>query len=296
MIRKAAFIFRLAGQDLKGNLAVNLVAAAIISAAFLTVGVFILIGVNLRALAGHWQEKIRVCVYLKDDLGKEAQEELRARLGAEPGVEAVEFVSREQALADFRAMLGKDKDLLEGLDENPLPASFTLSLKPEARAYDQVQELAARIGAWPGIEEVDYGGNWVESFSAAARFAQAAAFLLGALIVVAVVFIISNTIRLTMYSRKDEIGIMKLVGAGNLIVRLPFVLEGTIQGALASAMGVALLWVLFRVGLSGLSWPGIFTGFNPVFISGSVLVSLVAAGAALGAAGSMSRFSDFLRS
>jgi len=295
VIRKAAFVFRLAGQDLKGNLAVNLVAAAIISAAFLTVGIFILIGVNLRALSGHWQEKIRVCVYLQDDAGGQAQKDLKAKLEAAPGVLSVAFTSRDQALADFKTMLGQDADLLDGLDQNPLPASFTLSLKEEARGYEEVKRLAAELSALPGVESVDYGGTWIESFTSAARVVQAAVFLLGALIVIAVVFIISNTIRLTMYSRKEEIGIMKLVGASNLLVRLPFVLEGMVQGTLAAAVGVGLLWALFRLGLAGLAWPGVFAGFNPVFISGPVLAGLVAAGAGLGAAGSMSRFSDFLR-
>jgi cell division transport system permease protein len=295
VIRKAAFVLRLAGQDLKGNLAVNAVAAAIIAAAFLTVGVFILVGVNLRALSGHWQEKIRVSVYLKDGMSRQEQNDLEARLKSTPGVLAVAFTSRDQALAEFKTMLGPEADLLDGLDENPLPASFTLSLKPEARGYDQVKSLASGLSALPGIESVDYGGNWIESLASAARLVQAAVFLLGALIIIAIVFIISNTIRLTMYSRKDEIGIMKLVGASNLLVRLPFVLEGMIQGTLAAAAGVVLLWALFRLGLSGLSWPGVFAGFNPVFISGHALAGLIVAGAVIGAAGSMSRFSDFLR-
>jgi len=295
MIRKALFVLRLAGQDIKGNLAVHLVAAAVISAAFLTVGVFILIASNLQVLAEHWEEKIQLCVYLADGITEGEPKDLRSKLEALSGVTMVEYVSKEQALADFKVMLGPDADLIRGLDGNPLPASFTLRLAPEARTYEAVKKLAAELAAWPGVEEVDYGGTWIESFASAAGFIKAAVFLVGALIVAAVVFIISNTIRLTMYSRKEEIGIMKLVGASNILIRLPFVLEGMIQGGLASSIGVLLLYTLFRLGVHGLSLPGVFSGFTPVFISAGALLAMIGGGAALGAAGSMSRFSDFLR-
>jgi len=295
MIRKALFMVKLAGQDLKGNLAVHAVAGAIISASFLTVGVFIIIAANLRALKNHWEEKIQVCVYLSDHITPGEREGMSARLESLPGVNGVEYVDKDRALSEFKLMLGDDQALLDDLDENPLPASFTLSLHPEARGYDDVKRLSAELSAWAGTEEVDYGGSWIESFATAARIVQVAVFLLGGLIVVAVVFIISNTIRLTMYSRKEEIGIMKLVGASNLLIRMPFVLEGMVQGTAASIIGVFLLWALFRLGLSGLSWPGVLSGFSPVFISNTALVSLIAGGAVLGAAGSLSRVSDFLR-
>lgn len=295
MIRKAGFIFRLAGQDLRANATVHLVAAAIIAAAFLTVGVFILIAVNLRALANHWEKKIQVCVYLLDTVTSEQQAAMIAKLQALPAVAGVNYVSKDQAMDDFKVMLGHNAGLLEGLNDNPLPASLVVDLRPQGREVAAVKKLAAAVSAWPGVEEVDYGGAWLEGFSSAVKMVTAAVAVIGALIVLAIVFIISNTIRLTMYSRKDEIGIMKLVGASNLLIRLPFVLEGMVSGVAAAALGVVTLWVLYRVGLAGFAWPGVFAGFAPVFLSGPHLAYLILAGAGLGAAASMSRFSDFLR-
>ncbi len=294
-MRKAGTVFRMAFQDLKANIAVHAVAAAVISAAFLTVGLFVLTAANLDALTQYWEKKIQVCAYLDDAVDDEQRQNLMSGLYSMSGVKSVEYVNKEEALQDFKKMLGKDAVLLEGLEENPLPASFLIDLSYEARHVDRVRKLSREIGSWQGIAEVDYGGGWIDSFSSAINIARGAVFILGILIIVAVVFIISNTIRLTMYSRKEEIGIMKLVGASNILIRLPFVLEGILQGLVTSAAGVIALWLLYLVALKGASWPGVFSGFSPVFISGTALVSIVAGGALLGAMGSLSRVSDFLK-
>lgn len=295
MIRKAWFVIRLAAQDLRGNAGIHLVAGGIITAAFITLGLFLLLSTNLSALSRHWEEKIQICVYLTDQLADEDRKAMFQRLESLPEVKAVDYVSKDQALDEFREMLGDDADLLEGLDHNPLPASFILSLEPMARGVDQVKALAKNVSAWPGVGEVDYGGRLLEGFASASGIIQGAALMLGGLILVAVVFIISNTIRLTMYSRSEEIGIMRLVGASNLLIRLPFVIEGMVQGFAAAIMGAALLWAFYLAALKGAAWPGIFGGFAPVFLSGSALWALLLGGAALGAAGSVSRVRDFLK-
>lgn len=285
----------LAGQDLKGNAGVHLVSGAIISAAFLTLGIFILVGTNLRLLTRHWEEKIQVCIYLADDLEPGDHGKIKSKLENMTEISKVEYVSKKQALSDFKAMLGDNAGLLEGLDENPLPASFIVGLSPEARKLENLKVLSTKLSAWPEVAEVDYGGRLIEDFTSAIRVVEAAVIFMGGLILIAVVFIISNTIRLTMYSRRDEIGIMKLVGASDMLIRLPFILEGMVQGGGAALFGVVVLWVMYWVGLQNASWPGVFSGFTPGFLPGSALWALVAGGAFLGAAGSMSRFRDFLR-
>jgi len=295
MPRKALFILRLAGQDIRGNIGVHLVGAAIIAAAFLTLGLFLLLAANLQKLARHWEEKIQLCVYVKDEVDDAGRQALAKRLAALPEVADVSFTSREQALLDFKLMLGKDSGLLEGLDDNPLPASFTLKLKPAAREVEGIRMLSAQVQAWPGVAEVDFGEPLLESWKSGLGLARGAALLVGGLIVLAVVFIISNTIRLTMYSRREEIGIMRLVGASNLLIRLPFILEGMAQGGAAALLGAGALWLLYYAGLHGLHWPGILAGFTPVFLDRDTVLYLFAAGVALGAAGSLSRLREFLK-
>lgn len=294
MIRKLRLILRLAGQDLKGNMMVHAVAVLIIAAAFLTVGIFILLATNLRALAGHWRERVQVCVYLSDDAAANA-EALRAQLLARPEVARVEYVSKESALVEFKAMLGPEDGVLDGLDENPLPASFTVRLKDNARELEQVKALAAELSSWPGVEEADYGGPWLAGFTSAVRAAQAAIIALGLLIGAAVALIIGNTVRLTVYSRKEEIEIMRLVGAGHVLIRAPFMLEGMLAGGGAASLAIAALYLLYRGLLAGRPLPGILAGFNPVFISTSPLLALIAAGTILGAAASLTKFSNLFK-
>jgi cell division transport system permease protein len=294
MTRKVLLVLRLAGADLKGNLAVNLVALLIIAAAFLTVGVFILVAVNLRALAGHWQERIQVCVYLADG-ATVLPAQMQQRLAARPEVAAVKYVSKEEALVEFKSMLGDQTAIIEGLDANPLPASFTLQLKNDARGLDRVKALAAELSAWPGVEEADYGGPWLEGFTSALRLAQAGTVVLAGLIGLAVILIIGNTVRLTVYSRKEEIGIMRLVGAGPLLIRAPFMLEGMLAGGGAATIAIAVLYLLYRVLLVGRPLPSLLAGFGPVFISGPPLIALILAGAALGAVASLTKFSNLFK-
>ncbi len=293
MIRKVKFLLKLAASDLRGNAPVHLVALAIIAAAFLTLGVFVLIATNLRALASHWEEKIEVCLYLADGTSEPEAQKMHARLRALPEIDSVEYIGKDRALEDFKAMLGDESDLIEGLDENPLPSSFVIKLKREFRSLDEVEGLAGRLGRWEGVAEVDYGAPLLESFSSAVRLIQGAVLMVGGLIVVAVVFIISNTVRLTMYSRKEEIGIMKLVGASDAMIRAPFLLEGTLQGAAASSLGVAALWALYAAALSEIALPGLLATFTPRFLDGSAMAAIVAGGSILGAAGSLTRFKDF---
>jgi len=295
MTRKAWLIARMAGHDLRSNPLIHLVSGAVITAAFLTLGVFLLAAANLRALAQHCEEKIEVCVYLKDGLPDDTRREYRKKLSQMAAVRSVEYVSKDQAMADFKKMLGGKADLLEGLSDNPLPASFTLSLSPGQRNLSAVDELARKLGSWQGVSEVDYGASMLEHMSSAAGMARAGVFMVGALVLLAVVFIISNTIKLTMYARSEEIGIMKLVGADNFVVRMPFVLEGIIQGGAAAATGAALLWIMFSLAAGETALPGLFAGFTPVFLSGPVVWTMVGTGALMGAAGSMSRVGQYLK-
>jgi len=295
MIGKIGLVFRLAMQDLRGAAAANLISAAIISAAFATLGLFLLASANLEALAGHWQEKVRIIVYLDGDPAAPERERLRAWLLARPEVEGAEYVSKDLAMGEFRSMLGADAGLLDGLVDNPLPASFTLRLAEGARDMEKVKALSADIAAVPGVDGVDHGGDWLEGLGSALSLIERGVVVVGTIMAVAVVFIISNAIRLNMYSRRDEIGIMRLVGAGPLMVRAPFLVEGVAQGTVASAVGAMALYALYRAVISGAASPGALAGFSPVFISSQAVAAMILGGALMGAAASAVRFKGLLK-
>ncbi len=163
------------------------------------------------------------------------------------GVADATLVTPEQALAAFRDRGEEAAALVDGVRAQLLPASVEIEVTDDYATLEQVQTLARHVASLGGIHDVDYGREDHAKFSALSRvirFGGAAAALLVAL---ATAFIVSNTIRLTVFARRSEIGILKLVGATNSFVRLPFLLEGGIWGASGGGFAVLFLYVSDRI-------------------------------------------------
>jgi cell division transport system permease protein len=213
-------------------------------------------------------------------------------------VERAEPVSKQAALERFRRRMGGDAELLEGLDENPLPASIEVDLVPAERSSEGLASLAARLAALPGAAEVSHGHAWVEGYARALSLMQAAAFAIGGVLALAALVIVTNTIRLAVYARRDEIDILMLVGATRTFVSIPFLLEGLVQGVLGGLLALALVYGVFS--LLGGPLQGAFTFLlghaTPAFLGGGARAALVAGGAALGVVGSAAALLQGLRS
>ena len=285
-----SFSLRLAVQNLRSNLALHAVSVAIISLAFLILGVFLLVATNLGKVIERWGESIQISAYLKDNLDPGQREGVYRQLMTFKEIKEVEYVSKEQALRRFKTMLRGEADLLEGLPENPLPASFEIHLAPGFRSLGQVEAVAGQVAKLPQIKDVEYGREWLKNFNSLLRLVKLAGSVVGVLIFAAALFIISNTIKLTVYSRRDEIGIMKLVGASDFSIRLPFLIEGITAGTVAASIALFFLWLLFLLLAHQLGLPD-FVSFLPPSFS----VGLILAGAGLGVFGSSVSFSEFLR-
>jgi cell division transport system permease protein len=161
-------------------------------------------------------------------------------------------------------------------------------LAPAERSRAGVDALMQQLGTLPGIDELGYGHEWVEGYARAVGFVRGVAVVLGSVLALATLLIVSNTIRLSVYARRDEIEILALVGAGRLFVAAPFLLEGLLQGAAGSALALAALWVGFQVMTS--SFGGglelLLGSAQPVFFGATQALALLAVGAALGGIGS----------
>jgi cell division transport system permease protein len=162
-------------------------------------------------------------------------------------VEAIVFISKDEAMKEFEKELGEDQSILESLEVNPLPASFSVTLKEGHKDQAHVQAFAERAAAMAGVEEVNYGKDFLERFSLIARVFLYVDVVLGFIVILSSVFIISNTVRLTILSRQKSIEILKLVGATNRFITTPFIIEGACQGGLASLISLGLLSVIYLV-------------------------------------------------
>jgi cell division transport system permease protein len=202
-------------------------------------------------------------------------------------VRSVELVTRDQAMERFAETLG-GASLLDGLEENPLPASLEITLLEESRSSQGIGVLEQALTGLPGIDELAHGREWIDGYARAAALVRLLALGLGSVLAFAALLIIANTIRLAIYAREDELEILSLVGASRLFLRVPFLLEGTLQGALGGSLAALLLYLAFSIFQPQIqSGLGFFLGnLEPRFFDASELTAIILGGAGLGMLGS----------
>lgn len=280
-------IVRNALRGLQSSPLPSAIAVVTIAVALILVGSFALVIGNMEGVLVRFSEELHVVAYLESDLGDAEQRALAESAALIEGVASVHLVTPEEALERFRDSMG-GSDLLEGLDENPLPASLELELVQGARSTEGIAIVSGALDGLAGIDELAHGQEWIEGYARAAGLARSAGFLLGAVLVGAALLIVANTIRLAVYAREDEIEILALVGAGRIFVRTPFLLEGMLQGAAGGLIALCVLFLAFRTWLPDLEMGlAMFMGQRaPDFFAGGEAMLLVATGSALGLAGS----------
>jgi cell division transport system permease protein len=220
------------------------------------------------------------------------------RVGTVEGVAEVRFVSSEVALERFREGVGRGGALLDGLGENPLPASLEISLEPGWRTAEGLQIVVGAMDGLPGIVEIASGQDWVEGYLRAVALVRGIAIGIGVILAFATLLIVANTIRLAILARQDELEILSLVGASRWFVQTPFLLEGVLQGAAGGALALTLLFALFRLVLPGFEFglELMLGGLAPRFFTTGEAIVLVSGGAALGLIGSVSALGGGWRS
>ncbi len=199
-----------------------------------------------------------VQVFVSSAADARATDALRLKLEATPGVESVDYVSREEAAAEFRREFGDEAGALP--DGDFLPASFRVQLEPRWANADSLGGLAARFGAWNRVDEVIYNQPLLAKVQRNLRVFLPIALGLGFVVVAAALFLVGNTVRLTIYARRMLIRTMKLVGATNGFIRRPFLVEGIAQGVVAGAVACLLVWPVYEFLLRAVpqaqGWPG----------------------------------------
>jgi cell division transport system permease protein len=225
--------------------AVTFLSIVIMSLTLLVLAVFLLATDNVLTFLDRARREMTVFVYVKDDVPARIVQDHYNRLLRMDEVETVMFISKEQAMAEFREELGEERSMLEVLETNPLPASFRVTLKKPYREKAAIERFAASVRDATIVEEVSYGKEFIEQFSAVSRGFLYVDLGLGLIVILSSVFIISNTVRLTIMSRQKSIEVLKLVGATNRFITTPFVVEGAFQAGVASVVSLGLLFGIF---------------------------------------------------
>jgi cell division transport system permease protein len=283
------YLFREAWVNLRTNRTTTVVAILTTAFTLACVGIFLLLYVNLRNAADWLQKDIKILVYLDDQVSHDQTQELEGRLKADRMVEGLLYISKEQALGEFRSQFPSDFHLLEGLGENPLPASFVVTPAPNYRSPDAVNRWAERVRTMAGVAKVDYNQEWIDALADLIRYIELVAIGVGVILSAAAITIIGNTIRLALFARREDVEILRLIGATRAFIRVPYFLEGAALGGCGSALSLGMLKLGFELFRHQIGSAGRFRDIESMvsFFPLSISLWFVAAGMGLGVAGSM---------
>jgi cell division transport system permease protein len=242
-------------------------------------------------------ENMVVVFFLSPDITAKDLSHIEERIKTSPSVVRVTYVSRQQAWERFQKNFPELQEIVKNLGTNPFPPSFEATLQKGSFRSDDILGFIEEIKNVSGVEDVQFNRDWVQKIQSLSRLARAIGFFLGGILILASFFIISNVIRLNVFARKAEIEILRLVGATNTFIRLPFLIEGITLGILGSLLSLGLLFLLIELfplylghSLGALQE---IVGFR--YLSLSQSLSLIVGGAFMGVLGSMSSLSRFLK-
>lgn len=235
VVREAFLAFRRA--PLLSSLSVTTIAFSLF-----VVGLFGLVAINLQKSLAAIAERVEVVAYLLPGTPIEASTLALKDIEAFPEVASAVFVTEDEAMTRARRELAEIRDLYRELERNPLPASIEVRLKPGFRDVAHVEEVAERMRAFGFVEDVRYGGDWVENLDRLRGIAAAVGGVVGGGFAIVAVIIIGTTIRMAVLQRSREIAIMRLVGATDGFIRRPFLLQGALKGTLGGVLAIALCY------------------------------------------------------
>lgn len=279
-------------RSLRENSVTTALTAVTLGVSLSIFSVFIFVFVNLNAAINSWGDRTQIVAYIKD--GSEPPEKIREAVLSIPGVTSAEFVSKERALTELKNELKGHEMVLEGVDSNPLPASVEIKVGGLYKNPGAVSAVVSRLKQMGWAEDVQFNREWIEKISGLLGFIELAAVFMGFFLAAATVFIISNTIRLAVYARKDEIEIMRLVGASDRFIKVPFFIEGAVQGFAGGV--IALLITGASSYLVAAKVPPYFNFIvQTPFPVPVIAVGLIAAGVLMGVAGSLISMARFLK-
>ena len=266
----------------RGNKFLNVVTVITVALSVLVVSVFMMFYTNAQNIVASWQQGVRIQVYMENGLDEAKTNEAKVLLGELPNVVSATFISKQDAFQELKSQLHRQEGMLEGIPQNPLPDSFELQVNPEVRDVAEIERVAKQAERISGVTNVEYGKEWVNRFVQIFSAFRLISIAMAILFLFAAIFIVSNTIRLALYSRYDEVEIMRLVGVPNNYIKKPFYMEGMLLGGIGGALGLLILLgfyalLSFQAG-EGLMASAIQIRFLPWWMTVSIFIGSILVG------------------
>ena len=280
-------------KSIKRNITVSFAAMLTVLVTFFVLGTFTLVGLNFNKTIEDVADKIEKKVYLQDDIKLVNQREVEIKLSEQDGVKAVTYESKDEAFTKLKKDLEGNSGMLEGysLENNPLASSYIVTLEDASYASN----VTKAVEDMTGVESVTNQQELIEKISRVVDFVQILGVILFFVFIGVSIFLIMNTIKLAVYSRRREVGIMKFVGATDWFIRWPFVIEGIIIGAIGSLLATAVLYFIYRGVFGFIASNLLIANLVPVsFVLTTLLGGFLLGGILVGAIGSIAALRKFL--
>lgn len=297
--RNLSFFFIEALKNIRTNFYLHLTIILIISISFFVFGIILIFETNIENILSSVSEDLTLEIFLKDHVkaGSEDFLKLKRFLQSYPFVKTVHYIPRSQAYLDFKKNFKQYNNLLEGLGENPFPASFRIALKQGTNNKEELIDLISILIKWNSVEDLSLNKEWVNHFYSFVSLVRMSVWLLIALITAGMILIVYNGIKLTIHSKSSQIEIMKLVGATNWFIRGQFIFEGVLEGLIGASVSLLLLFLTYQLLFKKITdaFSFLFPQHSFSFLSVEYMFIIFASGTILGLLGGVLSTSKFLK-
>ena len=280
-------------KSLKRNKTISLASVITVLITFSVLGVFTLVAKNANLAIGGVESKIELKVYLMEDVKLIDQREIEVKLREQEGVKEIEYESKDQALENFEKMMEDSPGLLDGytLKNNPLPASYIVRLTDPSYA----ESISEAVKELPGVESIGNQQDVINRVQSIVKVVRIVGIGLFVILIGVSIFLIMNTTKLTVYSRRREVGIMKFVGATDWFIRWPFIIEGMVIGLLGAILSIIVVYVAYNLTAGAIANNLLMVSMvSPSYILTSLSWQFVLGGIAIGGFASYTALRKFL--
>lgn len=289
------YFVRDTARSIKRNTLMSIASVVSVIAALVILGIFLVIALNIQHMTNDMESQLELKVFVEKDATEEQKDQLEELLKADSRITEIRFESKDEALQKMSENLEQYQGILQGLEgDNPLPESFILRVSDAA----EIKEVSDSVSELDGVDYINYGEGYVDALMKFNDFTNMLSLAVLLILTGISVFIIYNTIKLTVFSRRKEISIMKYVGATNWYIRVPFIIEGGVLGLTGAVLAILVVRNIYYYLLGAVSGQSaLIMGVSfapPETVLPSITLYFMIYGLIVGAAGSLFSITKFL--
>ncbi len=286
-MKRIGFIVGMAIQNMWRHKGISFPLLVSLGFVFLLFGLFVLIYTNAQSVVEAASARVQVSLYLSHNANEKQVQNLKTKLTNDPRITSFNYISKKEASNLFKQSF-QDPSLTVHLKENPLPASFDLSVVAALRTPQKIVWVIDDYKSLSGVEAIDYSAEWLEILHVTSRRLTSVGRYIGGWVAIAVMTVAVIVLRLHFNRRREETNVLELIGADNVFIKLPVLIEGATIGTLSTAVSLAALWGVYQVVLITFQRHGHPVPLSAQFLHTRVMLGMVASGCLLGAVGSIS--------